>query len=159
MDERRKKSKKRSAANSETRHKPFTFFIDQALGRKIVAGALRDEGYPVEVLTDVFPQETSDDIWIEYVGKNNRLAITKDRRIKFRTSEINSIIKHKARIYRFSSGNLTGTQMADIINKTAGRIIRHAQNNSGPYIMGISKSGQLTSLQIDKSTRYKYRVR
>jgi len=155
MDDDRKKSKKRSAASSEAQHKPFTFFIDQALGRNIVAGALRDEGYLVEVLTDIFPQETVDDIWIEYVGRHNRLAITKDRKIKFRAGEINSIIEHKARIYRFSSGNLTGQQMADIIKKAVGAIIKHARNNTGPYVIGISKSGQVSPLQIRKSRRHK----
>ena len=151
MDDRRKKSKKRSAANSETQHKPFIFFIDQALGRIVIAGALRDAGHQVEHLTDIFSQDTSDDIWIEYVGKNNRLALTKDRKIKFRTGEINSIIKNKARIYRLSSGNLTGAEMAEIITKAARAILRHAQKNPGPYIIGISRSGHLTKLALKKS--------
>jgi predicted nuclease of predicted toxin-antitoxin system len=155
MDDDRKKSKKRSAASSEAQHKSFTFFIDQALGRKIVAGALREEGYLVEVLTDIFPQDTVDDIWIEYVGRNNRIAITKDRKIKFRTGEINSIITHNARIYRFSSGNLTGQQMAEIIKKATARILKHARNNTGPYIVGISMSGGLIPLQIQKTIRRK----
>ena len=39
---------------------PYTFFVDRALGGKVVAVALRTAGEQVKAHDDLFPQDTDD---------------------------------------------------------------------------------------------------
>jgi hypothetical protein len=58
----------------------LVFFTDRDLGKRfpeILAAA----GLAVERHEDRFPHDCSDELWLEYVGNQGRIAITHDRRI------------------------------------------------------------------------------
>ena len=148
MTARKRKSKKRSAANSK-QPEPHVFFIDEALGRHHISDALKHAGEIVEVHNDIFPSGTQDINWIEYVGKNRRLAITKDKRIRHRSAEIQAIKDHCAMIFRFASGNLRGKEMAEIVIKARERIKRYADKNGGPCIVSLTSDGKLSPIDIN----------
>jgi predicted nuclease of predicted toxin-antitoxin system len=107
MTVRKRKSKKRSAANSRPPDNPV-FFIDEALGRHLIPDALKAAGEPVEAHNDILPSGTPDTEWLEYAGRNKRLVITKDKRIRHRSAEIEMIKDCNTKVFRFASGNLRG---------------------------------------------------
>jgi len=116
MAAKKRKSKKRSVANSGQRN-IHVFFIDEALGSHQIPGALEAAGDSVEIHNDILTSGSPDTDWIEYIGKNKRLGITKDRRIRYRSAEIEAIKDDGAMIFRFASGNLRGREMAEILLK------------------------------------------
>lgn len=149
MNAQKKKSRKPSAANSEQPDiKEHIFFIDEAIGAHKVPQALIDAGAKVETVKDVLQSGTLDHEWIEYVGKNKRLAITKDKRIRHRQLEIQAIKKHKAKVFRFTSGNISGEEMAKIATKALNKMIKYADSHDGPFIVSLTREGNLNKLDI-----------
>ncbi len=151
MNVKRKRSRKRSAASSKQlkKAKEHIFFIDEAIGKHAVPDALRKAGAKVETVHDALHSGALDEEWIEYVGRNNRLAITKDKRIRHRQIEIQAIKKYKAKVFRYTSGNLSGKDMADIAVKTIDKMKKYADNHNGPFIVSITKGGALNPLKIE----------
>jgi len=150
MNGKRKRSRKRSAANSERleKTKEPVFYLDEAIGTHDVPNALRAAGVKVELVDDVLYCGALDEEWIKYVGKSKRLAITKDKRIRHRQIEIQAIKKYKAKIFSFTSGNMSGKEMADIAVKTLNKMIKYADNHDGPFIVSITKNGNINPLDI-----------
>ncbi len=63
------------------------FFIDANLGRNLVDG-LRAFGYDnVEHISENFADGATDTEWLEYVGKNKLVLITKDKALRRHPSE------------------------------------------------------------------------
>src|SRR4051812_30434760 len=90
----RTKSKKRSAASSSSKPpEPLTFFLDRNLGKKAVADALRQADVEVHVHDDHFPPDTRDEEWLAEVGKRGWIVLTKDTRIRYRSSELTALVK------------------------------------------------------------------
>lgn len=149
MAARKRKSKKPSAANSKQPDNPV-FFIDEALGKHQIPDALRTAGERVETYSDIFSSGIPDTEWLEYAGRNKRLAITKDKRIRHRRVEIEAIRNYRVMVFRFSSGNLSGNQMAEILIKAKDRIKKFAAKNKGPFIVTLSSDGKLNPIDISQ---------
>ena len=150
MNAKRKRSRKRSAANSR-RHKKtkeHIFYIDEGIGVHKVPDALKNAGVEVETVHDVLYSGVPDNEWIKYVGKNKRLAITKDKRIRHREIEIRAIKKYKAKVFRFTSGNMSGKEMAEIAVKAINKMKNYADRNKGPFVVSLTKGGGLNPLNI-----------
>lgn len=66
------------------------YFTDRNLGKRFPE-ILISAGLQVERHHDLFPQDGSDEQWLEYCGRKNRVAITQDERIRYRPNEIAAI--------------------------------------------------------------------
>jgi uncharacterized protein with PIN domain len=95
MDAKGSKSKKRSDANSKPRES-LTFFLDRALGNKVIANALRVAGADVHVHSDYFAPDARDEEWLARVAQQGWIILTKDTRIRYRTVERHALINSKA---------------------------------------------------------------
>jgi hypothetical protein len=70
------------------------FFVDAGLGINLVTG-LRSLGYiNIEHIHEVFPVGTPDEEWLEYVGKNRLVVITKDKMIRKNPREKAALLRH-----------------------------------------------------------------
>ena len=85
MAGKRSRSKKLSAASAPP--EPLTFFIDAALGRVMVADALRREDLNVVLHDEVFPQDSPDEEWLPELGRRGWVLLTKDDRIRSTTAQ------------------------------------------------------------------------
>ena len=85
-----RKSKKRCGASSKPPPEP-TLFLDRNLGKHIIARQLRDAGIAVEVHDDHLPQDAPAEDWIALVGRKGWVAITKDKNVRYRVAELESI--------------------------------------------------------------------
>jgi predicted nuclease of predicted toxin-antitoxin system len=92
------------------------FFVDANLGQNLVIG-LQALGYTnIEHIHDTFQEGVIDEEWLEYVGKNGYILITKDKRIRKNPKEKAALLKHK--IVAFYLG---GSQMG--IKETSKQLI------------------------------------
>jgi len=75
-----------------------TYFTDRDLGRKLPE-ALKAHGLVVETHDDHFGPQTPDDEWLEKVGVNGWLAITRDGRIRYSPLALRVLMQSGARLF------------------------------------------------------------
>lgn len=71
----------------------FVYFTDRDLGKSF-ANILRTLGLTVERHDDHFPPDAADEAWLGVVGKRGWVALTHDRRIRYRPNERNAVMRH-----------------------------------------------------------------
>lgn len=70
------------------------FFVDENLGPNLVRG-LRDLGYSnIEHILETFDPGTDDEVWLDYVGSNGLVLITKDKGIRRNPKEKTALLQH-----------------------------------------------------------------
>jgi len=70
------------------------FFTDRDLGTRFPE-ILRAGGLVVERHADHFAPDTSDEEWLETVGRREWIAITHDRRIRYKPNELAAVRRHR----------------------------------------------------------------
>lgn len=118
---------------------PLEFFLDRALGRHVVAGALRDAGMTVHTMGDVYgdrEQFVADPEWLTNAGREGWVVLTKDKRIRKRPSEIEAIGSHHVRAFVLARGNLTGSGQAACFIENVERI-EQACSQPGPFVYAV----------------------
>ena len=150
MTEHRQKSRKRSAASSTgTLPEELTFFLDQGLGDKVIATALRDQGLTVALLKEHFPTNTPDEEWLPAVGQRGWLILTKDDRIRRRPVERQALQRSQARAFILPSGNMSGDEMASAIVNALPKIRRVVGKTQPPFIARITKAGDVWLFDLE----------
>lgn len=87
------------------------FFLDRSLGRT-PAERLRASGYIVHLVADLYPndaREIPDEWWIAEGCARGWVLLTKDRKIRYRTTEIAELDGY---LFCLADGNLTAAAMA-----------------------------------------------
>jgi len=140
MGARRLKSKKQSDTSSEAgRPEPVTFFIDECLG-KGVSTALEKAGAVVRGYSGNIAIGTSDKDWLARVGKQNWVVLTKDKNIRHHIAERDALIAAKVKAFVLTSGNLTGSEMADIFVANLDKITARANETAPPFIAKVTRN-------------------
>lgn len=126
--------------------RPLVFFIDQSLGQKKIREALRKAGATVEVHGDHFTPDERDEVWLTQVGQKGWAVLTKDAKIRYRSTEQTALMKGKVAAFVLTAGNLTGEQMAALFVQSLPRIRRFVSTHSLPFIAHITKGGAISLL-------------
>jgi PIN like domain len=71
----------------------FVYFTDRDLGNRFPE-ILKSGGLTVERHADHFAHDTADEVWLEAVGKNGWIALTHDRRIRYKPNERDAVMRH-----------------------------------------------------------------
>ena len=144
-----RKSRKRSGANSRPQPETPVFFLDRNLGKHTIATRLRREGIRVEVHDDHLAPDAPDEEWVELVGQRGWVAVTRDKNIRYRASEIKAIKKHSARVVVIRMKHATGSQMAELLVKERHRIARFAAKTKAPFVAGLSRDRPMRAYEIE----------
>jgi len=87
------------------------FFVDANLGMNLVEG-LRNLGHPnIEHIHESFSEGVLDEEWLEYVGKNKLVLITKDKRIRKNPKEKAAFIKYSIVAFFLGGSNIGITEI------------------------------------------------
>lgn len=116
------------------------------MSTKTVAEALRKQGLNIEILIDHFHIDEEDEVWLDKVCKKGWVVFTKDKRLKNRPSVRAIMEKHNGRIFS-PGGNTRGKDLAELLIKILSKIARFIKNKPSPYIVSISKEGNLNTLK------------
>jgi hypothetical protein len=144
MAGKRSRSKKLSAASGPP--EPLTFFIDAALGRVMVADALRAEGVNVILHDEVFPQGAPDEDWLPEVGQRGWVLLTKDDRIRSTTAQREILLAAGVRAFILSGASLPGPAMAQAFRMAARRMQRVTLGERCPFIARVTPRGEVRLL-------------
>ncbi|MFY9662332.1 MAG: hypothetical protein WAJ97_17045 [Terriglobales bacterium] len=124
----------------------LVLFIDRSLGKQILASALRNAGHSVAVHDDYFPPDAPDNLWLSEVSRRGWVVLTKDKRIRYRASELAAVSTTKARVFTLTAGSIQAREMADIFILAMPKVQAFVARNSPPYIVTISRSGLLSKV-------------
>ncbi len=71
----------------------LVYFTDRDLGRRF-GEILRSHGLTVERHSDHFAPDTPDEVWLAEVGRRGWIALTHDRRIRYKPNERDAVMRH-----------------------------------------------------------------
>jgi hypothetical protein len=120
--------------------RPPKFFVDRSLGRRAVPEALRADGWDIITLAEHYgvpaDEQVTDTEWIKEAAKQGWPILMKDKRIRHRQAEIDTVIEHKARCFVIANGELPAAEMSNrfITHKAA---IYAVTGELGPYIYSV----------------------
>ena len=148
MSAKKQRSKKRSDASSKLQPDEIVLFLDRNLGNHVIASALRDAGHQVEIHDDHLPRDAPDEDWIRLISSRGWIGLTKDKHIRYRTAEIETVKKYGARVIVIRAKKLTGPDIAEILLKYHRRIRNFVARERTPFIAGINRSGTISSYDV-----------
>lgn len=117
-------------------------FLDRSLGR-ITASRLRGAGYRVHLIADHYPDDASDipdEQWIAEGCANGWILLTKDKRIRYRTGELEAL--QGGHLFCLTSGNLDIAEMTRTFLIALPRIERAARDHPVGF-WHVYRDGQL----------------
>ncbi len=123
----------------------FWFFVDEndlGLGRRL-SQKQTQVLYPGHPSIPDVPRGCQDEVWLQVVGQQNLVVITRDRRIRYRPVERYTWIEHQVRGFVLTGlASQTTDQSMDILTKhwkqIESTVLRRSQ---GPWMYAVTLAG------------------
>lgn len=112
--------------------------MGRALGRR-----LQVEGLRVEFHDDHFAPGTPDAEWLTIVGAKGWIVLTKDTRIRYRPNEKQALMGAGVRAFVFTSGSLSGSQMADAVVEALPEMMKLLASRPGAFVARITAASDV----------------
>jgi predicted nuclease of predicted toxin-antitoxin system len=117
-------------------------FIDRSIP-KGVATALMAVRPDVMWLEPHFPQDTKDTEWLRVAGANGWLVVSRDKNIRRRPGERQSIIENNVGcFYLTQKQHSTRWEYLKLLCQTLDEMERLFRDTPRPFIFGVDRSGQ-----------------
>lgn len=111
------------------------YFTDRDLGKQFPS-ILSSAGLSVERHGDLFRPDGSDEEWLEHCGKNGRVAITHNSRIRYVPNELAAVKQFKVRLIVLV-GQARTAELAMNFVRTVNRIESAIGGLDGPLILKV----------------------
>lgn len=115
-----------------------TYFTDRDLGKKFPQ-ILVDAGLTVERHGDLFPPDGPDEQWLEYRGKDGRIAITHNQRIRYTPNELAAVVSYRVALL-VVIGNAPFPDLARHFVNSMRRIEALVDAHEPPYIAKVYRA-------------------
>lgn len=114
------------------------FFTDRDLGKQFPA-ILSSAGLSVERHTDLFAPDGSDEEWLEYCGKNHRIAISHNLRIRYTPNELAAVMRHGVALLIVIGDARLASLASNFVNSVQ-RIEAFVAAHQPPYIAKVYRA-------------------
>ena len=118
----------------------ITFFVDNNLSRQLADG-MRAFGESVTHLQDHFPEDTIDEVWLQFVGRNGHVLVSRDYHIRIRPAELKAFRSYKVGAFFLGGKNRTRCELIQQLVRNWPRIKEFAQKTKPPYAFRVPPSG------------------
>lgn len=119
----------------------LVFFVDRCLGAQAVPEALRRAGASVQVHGDHFAADARDEDILALVGKNRWVFLSKDKRIRYRTAELQALAEAQVAAFISTSGNAAGQALGGAFAAALPRMRQLCRTHTRPLIGTVALSG------------------
>src|SRR5215475_8116842 len=148
MAARRSRSKKPSGGSnpspSQSPLDDFVLYLDENLcNSHAILESLSRLNVHVERHLNHFPRGILDEIWLPTIGKKGWILLTSDKRIRYNALEKLAIEENAIREFVFTSGNMSGSDMAQALEVALPKIRRFCRKLDPPFIASITRSGEV----------------
>lgn len=111
------------------------YFTDRDLGKRFgeVLGAA---GLTVERHADHFAPDTPDEVWLAEIGRRGWIALTHDRRIRYKPNERDAVTRHGVALLVIV-GNAPFAELAHAFVATMPRIEQFLASHRPPFIAKV----------------------
>lgn len=113
----------------------FVFFTDRDLGTRF-PNILAAAGLNVERHRDHFAPGCSDEEWLETIGEKRWIAVTHDRRIRYKPNELAAIVRHRVALL-IVIGKVPFPLLAQNFVATAPKILDFLAQHRPPLIAKV----------------------
>lgn len=114
----------------------FVFFTDRDLGRRIIPEALEQAGVQVERHDTHFSATTRDVEWLQAVGAQGWIALSRNRRIRYVTEERDMVMRAGVALFLLVSKG-THAQLADGLVRTLSKIVAFRRRHPAPFFAKV----------------------
>lgn len=108
---------------------------------RAILNSLQEAGIGYERYGSHFSPGISDDQWLPLVGREGWLLITVDKNIRYNELERRALMRFRVRAFVFTSGNLSGDDMAKLLVTAFPKMERICRRHDPPFVASITKSG------------------
>jgi PIN domain-containing protein len=148
MAARRKRSRKPSAgsAHSLSPSPPddFVVYLDENLCyTRAILDVLTKLGIRFERHLTHFSPGTLDEAWLPLVGSKGWILLTSDKRIRYNSLEKLALELHAVREFVFTSGNMSGQDMADALQRALNKMRTFCARTKPPFVASITRTGEV----------------
>jgi hypothetical protein len=112
-----------------------TYFTDRDLGKRF-GEILKASGLTVERHVDHFAPDTPDQVWLAEIGKRGWVALTHDRRIRYKPNERDAVIRHGLALLVIV-GDAPFPELAHAFVATIPRIEQFLASHQPPFIAKV----------------------
>ena len=113
----------------------FTYFTDRDLGNRFPE-ILRSAGLTVEQHKDHFAPDVADEVWLAAVGERRWIALTHDRRIRYKPNERDAVMRHGVALLVLV-GAAPHAVLAHAFVMTRPRIEHFLERHAPPFIAKV----------------------
>jgi hypothetical protein len=113
----------------------LVYFTDRDLGKRFPE-LLAAAGLKIERHLDLFPPDGSDEQWLEYCGRNGRIAITHNERIRYTPNELAAVKLHTVSLL-VVIGKAPLAELAENFVRTLPRIEAFLTDRNPPFIAKV----------------------
>lgn len=90
-----------------------------------------------------FPRGTLDERWLPLVGEKGWVLLTADKRIRYNLLEKRALEKNRVREFVFASGNMSGKEMAEALERAIKKILSVCSRIDPPFVAAITRHGEV----------------
>lgn len=132
------------SGRSQSPPEEFVLYLDENLCNSI---AVLDTLNRLEVRFERhlirFGRGTLDETWLAFVGKNRWVVLTADKRISYNYLEQRALQRNAVREFVFTSGNMSGREMAESLEIALPKMIKMCRRFSPPFVAAITRTGEV----------------
>jgi len=128
----------------------LTFYFDRCFGKRFPE-ALRRANPPFNVEYHQkcgFKQDTTDDEWLEVVGKRGWVVFSHDRKFHSEALETAAVVQFGVGCFYLYGANSTTWEKLELFIRAHRKIFERAASEKRPYIYNVGASGRLKQIRI-----------
>jgi len=124
------------------------FYVDESIFSKTLVAELTTAGIAFDRVGITVPLGAPDDVWLSHCGRHSYLALTRDKRIRYRLLEKQALIDHGVGCFTFTHGQATAAQCARRIIELAPKMTAIAVSQSRPFLYTFGLSTKLAKVTL-----------
>ena len=144
----KKKSKKRSVSNNDAPPNTPVLFIDRCAWSHKLGAALIKIGAPFIPHHEKFKPACPDEEWLEAVGKQGWIVLTRDKNIRRKPNELRAFRENGVIGFVLTSGDASAADTAALVTAVYPKLIRKAEGTKPPAMFSITLAGAITPIKL-----------
>ena len=133
---------------AEKRLRSSVFYLDESIYSKILLEKLRLRGVTVEHAGGAVPFGASDETWLSKCGDNGWIVLARDKRIRHRRLELDSLTSHGVAAFVFICGQATAAETADIVDSLLQKFVNMAVSEPKPFMYTFGRGKRLSRIAL-----------
>lgn len=128
----------------------MTFFFDHNLSWRLAKALsyLEDNENVVVHLTDIFDSDALDVVWLEHIGRNDMVLVSKDIRIRKHRAELSALKQYNVGAFFLIGRKLTKWQEIRQLIFQWEKMKELAINAYRPFAFLVPQRGNITSIAL-----------